>query len=88
MRTTLAATALLAAVCASSPATAQEYPWCADYSEDVGGVNCGFVSWQQCMWTVSGVGGHCRENGFYRGPATRPRTASARERKPKRQPDR
>jgi hypothetical protein len=42
-----------------TPAHAQNYPWCAQYSgRALGGAqNCGFVSFAQCMATVSGIGG-------------------------------
>jgi hypothetical protein len=41
------------------------YAWCAEYSGGRGGAtNCGFVTLEQCQWTVSGIGGFCRENLF------------------------
>jgi hypothetical protein len=56
------------------PAAAIEYPWCAQYSgeDGGGGRNCGFVSREQCMATVSGIGGGCERNSFYQGAAQRP----------------
>ncbi len=44
-----------------------EYPWCAQYGRD-GGRNCGFVTLEQCMATVSGIGGFCERNSFYKEP--------------------
>jgi len=41
------------------------YPWCAQYNTKGGARNCGFVTWEQCRATVSGVGGYCVENPFY-----------------------
>jgi hypothetical protein len=42
------------------------YRWCAVYSGRMGGSsNCGFLTWQQCMATVSGIGGFCQPNQFY-----------------------
>ena len=42
------------------------YPWCARYGGDMGGAsNCGFSTYEQCMATVSGVGGFCEKNLFY-----------------------
>jgi len=40
-----------------TPAHAQNYPWCAQYSGRAlgGAMNCGFVSFAQCMATVSGI---------------------------------
>jgi len=67
MRTLLAAalTALPLLLVATDIAQAQNYPWCAQYTTRGGARNCGFVSWQQCMATVSGVGGFCERNYMY-----------------------
>lgn len=62
----------LTSIAASAPAAAQAdpYRWCAVYSGDGdGGTNCGFITWDQCMATVSGIGGFCEPNQFYTGPA-------------------
>lgn len=67
-----------------APASAQgqpfpydPYPWCAVYSGRGGGAsNCGFRTWDQCMATVSGIGGFCQPNQFYN-----PRGGSQRSRK-------
>jgi len=48
---------------ASTPAAAREYPWCARY--DWTTTNCGFVSFQQCLATISGIGGRCEQNPRY-----------------------
>lgn len=49
-----------------TPARAREYPWCAQYSERTGGGrNCGFVTFRQCLATVSGAGGTCEPNPRY-----------------------
>ena len=54
----------------SGGAAAQNYPWCADYSGDFGDTtNCGFVSFDQCMATVRGMGGFCVINNTYQPPA-------------------
>ena len=75
MRKTLLALAALAAASAFAPPPAQavEYPWCAQYGGrgGDGGRNCGFVSFEQCMATVSGIGGFCERNLFYKGPGAR-----------------
>jgi hypothetical protein len=81
MRTRLFALSALAAASAltsaPTPAYAREYPWCAQYSERVGGGrNCGFVTFQQCLATVSGAGGTCEPN---------PRYADGRERRHRRE---
>lgn len=66
----------------SAPAAAQNYPWCAYYSGGAGGgggTNCGFTTFEQCMATVSGIGGFCNRNtqyvpsGAYPGPLRRHR---------------
>ena len=46
-------------------AQAQNYPWCAFYDTGNQAVNCGFVSREQCMTTVSGIGGFCMLNNTY-----------------------
>ena len=64
----LAATALPS----PRPAEAAPYwPWCSRYSNRSTAESCAFVSWEQCMQTVSGIGGYCFHN-LYPEPATRP----------------
>jgi Protein of unknown function (DUF3551) len=41
------------------------YPWCAHYLGRMGGVNCGFTSFQQCLLTLAGNGGSCDPNPWY-----------------------
>jgi hypothetical protein len=55
----------------STPAQAQNYPWCAYYGGTIGGggTNCGFTTFEQCMATVSGIGGFCDRNTQYQPPA-------------------
>ncbi|MGE5534311.1 MAG: DUF3551 domain-containing protein [Acidobacteriota bacterium] len=50
------------------------YPWCALESTQGGGgaTNCGFVTYQQCMATISGIGGYCYQNPAYPGRGNRP----------------
>jgi hypothetical protein len=39
------------------------------YSGDMGGAkNCGFVTFEQCMENVRGIGGFCQRNDWYRPP--------------------
>jgi len=52
-------------------ATAQNYPWCAHYS-GLGGTNCGFTTYEQCMATISGMGGSCMQNTQYAAPVPPP----------------
>jgi hypothetical protein len=78
-KTILIAFVLSVASLMQSPASAlpyDPYPWCAQYSGRSGGAsNCGFSTWNQCMATVSGIGGFCVPNQFYN-----PRRGSARSR--------
>jgi hypothetical protein len=53
----------LAVPLAPTSAVAREYPWCARY--DWTTTNCGFVSFQQCLATISGIGGRCEQNPRY-----------------------
>jgi len=60
MRTIMLTVAATAAVIAfSAPASAQSYPWCAQYED---GTNCGFTSLSQCQQALSGNGGFCDQN--------------------------
>ena len=52
--------AALSLAAQATPAQAREYPWCARY--DVWTMNCGFATIQQCLATISGVGGICTPN--------------------------
>ena len=74
MRTSfaIALTVPLLLVCHAEPASAQNYPWCAQLSVRGGARNCGFVSWEQCMATVRGIGGFCEQNFMYRPWAADP----------------
>jgi hypothetical protein len=50
----------------STDSHAQDYPWCAVYSGNMGGArNCGFSTYEQCMAAVSGNGGYCSLNNQY-----------------------
>jgi hypothetical protein len=66
-----------ATLCVAQPAKAQSYPWCAYYDLGMGGAtNCGFVTYQQCVATVRGIGGSCGPNPQYQsaqGPYRLPR---------------
>jgi len=69
MRTLLFLLALFAVTAAiGTRAQAQNYPWCAQYS-GLGGTNCGFTTFQQCMATLAGMGGFCNANTQYVPPA-------------------
>lgn len=74
MKTLLFVSALLAGIASvGTPAVAQNYPWCAQYSGRGGGArNCGFTTFDQCMATVSGIGGLCLRNTTYVPTVARP----------------
>jgi hypothetical protein len=70
MRILLVLLGLLAGAALGTPAQAQNYPWCAYYGgRDGGGTNCGFTTFEQCLATVSGIGGFCQRNTQYVPPA-------------------
>jgi uncharacterized protein DUF3551 len=74
----------IAAVAVGTRAEAQNYPWCAQYSGgDMGGggTNCGFTTFQQCLDTVSGIGGFCERNTQYQPPPG-PHPSSRARRRP------
>jgi hypothetical protein len=61
--------ALLAILWMEEPAEAQNYPWCAQYGPTPSApTNCGFVTFQQCLDTISGIGGFCVRNNLYQPP--------------------
>jgi hypothetical protein len=77
MRPILAALVLGAAV-AGAPQTASaqspySYPWCAKLYVRGTPTSCYYASREQCMATVSGVGGYCYLNPGYRGGSVSPR---------------
>jgi hypothetical protein len=63
--------ALMLCALNTSPAPADPYRWCAELSlsGDVG-TNCYFMTLEQCRAAISGVGGFCRPNILYPGPAS------------------
>ena len=73
---------LLAMLAYSSSAQAapyDPYPWCAVYGGSWSGAsNCGFKTLQQCMATVSGIGGSCEPNQFYNPGRSGRRAKAAR----------
>ena len=67
-----AAVLATAAIAGSDPALAQrytQYPVCAIYSFRT--QSCAFHTFEQCWMSVSGRGGWCEPNPFYRPPAGR-----------------
>jgi hypothetical protein len=80
----LVAGTLMAAALSVMTATASQadpYRWCAVYGgRDGGGTNCGFVTLEQCRWTISGMGGSCEINQFYTGPDEKPARRARKKR--------
>jgi hypothetical protein len=70
MRLSLFILAVFAAiVCTEKPAAAQNGGWCAYYNYGYGGArNCGFVTLQQCLADVRGIGGNCGPSPYYQLP--------------------
>ncbi len=67
--TILSAVAMALLLAEATSAEAREYPWCARYGWTTS--NCGFVSFQQCLATISGIGGRCEPNPRYVPPPQR-----------------
>jgi len=85
MRVAIAALFALVIILAVEPARADPYRWCAEYAgggQGGGGTNCYFLTLEQCRASVSGIGGFCRENGFYDGrPVGTPGNGGPRRRR-------
>jgi Protein of unknown function (DUF3551) len=68
---------IMAAIAGGSPmASAQSptsYPWCAKTGKDAAATSCYFTSYQQCMTTISGVGGYCFQSPYYHASLASPR---------------
>ena len=77
----VAATFIAFVALTPSPARAVEYPWCAVFGHESGVSNCGFVSFEQCLGYIHGIGGFCDRNPFYTGPAAQPVRKKHRKRK-------
>ncbi len=62
----LIAAALLGEIQAYSAQSPTSYPWCAKaYKTDTSGISCYFTSREQCMTTLSGLGGYCFQSLYY-----------------------
>jgi Protein of unknown function (DUF3551) len=65
----VAAVTLLAVASVSHAQSAFDYPWCALYTRSSGATSCYYQTYQQCMATLSGIGGACIRSPYYHGPA-------------------
>jgi hypothetical protein len=57
---------------AAAEQSAYTSPWCAVYNINGGTPQCGFVTREQCLLTISGIGGTCVENVSNHGAAVPP----------------
>ena len=66
---------VLAMFLIAGPAYAQNYnlPWCG-ISDETGNLNCAYYNLQQCLTTLSGIGGRCVQNPSPPTPALAPTT--------------
>ena len=67
---------VLAGFLIAYPAYAQNYnlPWCG-ISDETGNLNCAYYNEQQCLTTLSGIGGRCVQNPSPPAPALTPPAA-------------
>jgi hypothetical protein len=62
----LIAAALLGEIQAAAAQSPTSYPWCARYNfRDSSATSCYFTSKEQCMTTLSGLGGWCYQSPYY-----------------------
>jgi hypothetical protein len=55
----------LAVIMVASPQTGNahyDYPWCAQFADGSGIFSCTFVTYGQCLASVTGIGGFCMIN--------------------------
>jgi hypothetical protein len=69
MHIAIAALFSLVVLSAAEPAKADPYRWCAVYASFGGGgvESCWYLTIEQCRAAVSGLGGFCKESGWYDG---------------------
>jgi hypothetical protein len=67
LRASLVFAALLAAGPAVHAQSAYDYPWCALYGgrDGPGATSCYYATREQCMATLSGIGGTCIRSPYY-----------------------
>ena len=78
----LASLIALGGLSLDAPATAKEPAWCAVYR--TGGTKCRFHTHEQCMATVSGIGGFCNRSPYAEPEKPAARREQAVEPKPRR----
>ena len=65
----------------SAQAATRPYPWCARYMMRGSVYNCGFVTFEQCLANVSGIGGFCVQNNYYADAPQKPPLRKTRHRR-------
>jgi hypothetical protein len=64
---------------AASAQSPYSYPWCSrQVGRDVDTTSCYFTSYQQCMTTISGIGGWCYQSPYYHASAAHPPAVKSR----------
>jgi len=61
---------------AAAELSAYASPWCAKYNINSATPQCGFATREQCLLTISGVGGSCVENVNHHEATPQKRTRS------------
>jgi hypothetical protein len=63
----------------ASAQSAYSYPWCSQLpTAQSDATTCYFTSYQQCMTTISGIGGYCYQSPYYHASAAAPAVKSRR----------
>jgi hypothetical protein len=61
---------------------AETYPWCAVYGNRGNNArSCYYTSWEQCMTTMSGIGGLCIPSPYFHARPAPPVYASGKRRR-------
>jgi hypothetical protein len=64
------AAALLVEMQVASAQSPYSYPWCSQLpAAQSDATTCYFTSYQQCMTTISGIGGYCYQSPYYHAAA-------------------
>jgi hypothetical protein len=65
----------------ASAQSAYSYPWCSQLpAAQSDATTCYFTSYQQCMATISGIGGYCYQSPYYHASAA---TKPVKSRRPR-----
>jgi hypothetical protein len=78
MRFALTALVFAGTALVAQPAKADPYPWCAVYGTNDGRESCYYMTFQQCLIQIQGLGGFCNQNPGYTGPPVSERSQRRR----------